>query len=584
MKKTNILAILILAVLSLSSCTAEVKDPITSYTLLSDKTQIKADGHDAVTFTVKENEKAITGEITIIEVNTGTKLPGLTFTTEKDGEYTFKAIVNGKEIQNQITIEAEKAEAPPDPEKPTEPEAIPNPGEQTEPEAKPNPEEPTEPETGTPEIKVNELRIDSDRTYFTADGKDEFIIKVYGDGVLLDETSGYKVHYTFNEGPYYNAQDSNFKTVNEGWYYFHVMLGDVKSNVLPVFAISSPETENKGELKLTANRDSIDSNGIESASFHVFHEGRDVTDASSILLDTWPYDQELSCTSFSSDRSGIYAFYAEYEGVRSPVIYVNAKDKSLKGSTTVFAEGVTKESGWHDVNKKRDGMTGNDAVLCWAATTANMLEWYQERWVEKGLTLPEDAISGKGDQYELKLFEMFQDEWIHPAGSQAEYALSWYMKGQIEGQVAEGNAKPKDEFSGGYFLSSWDEVRKHTGENFVSVHERYHSDGWSPDVTDNPMLAFSRIVRDSIENGVAGLRIMVPNIHAITLWGYEMDEDGIVRAIYVTDSDNQLARPNEPRKEILQRYELQYNGSDVSFRAYGVNCNIVAITSLEGVH
>ena len=83
----------------------------------------------------------------------------------------------------------------------------------------------------------------------------------------------------------------------------------------------------------------------------------------------------------------------------------------------VFAEGVTRNSGWYDVNKKGDGRTGKDGVMCWAAVCANMLEWWQDRYKEQYGALPETAITGPGKEYELAIFEIYQTHWENLYGS-----------------------------------------------------------------------------------------------------------------------------------------------------------------------
>lgn len=56
--------------------------------------------------------------------------------------------------------------------------------------------------------------------------------------------------------------------------------------------------------------------------------------------------------------------------------------------TIRFAEGVTTEKGWYDVNKVGRGENG-DINMCWAAAASNILQWWQDRYIEAGNTLPE---------------------------------------------------------------------------------------------------------------------------------------------------------------------------------------------------
>ncbi|MBR6797434.1 MAG: IdeS/Mac family cysteine endopeptidase [Opitutales bacterium] len=47
------------------------------------------------------------------------------------------------------------------------------------------------------------------------------------------------------------------------------------------------------------------------------------------------------------------------------------------GTTTIFAPGVTLESGWYDVNKKStEQRPQKDFSYCWAATASNLIRWW----------------------------------------------------------------------------------------------------------------------------------------------------------------------------------------------------------------
>ena len=60
----------------------------------------------------------------------------------------------------------------------------------------------------------------------------------------------------------------------------------------------------------------------------------------------------------------------------------------------VFADGVTLNSGWYDVNKLK--RAGADINMCWAAAASNIIQWWQDRYVAAGNTLPAGAVTGVG--------------------------------------------------------------------------------------------------------------------------------------------------------------------------------------------
>ena len=63
-----------------------------------------------------------------------------------------------------------------------------------------------------------------------------------------------------------------------------------------------------------------------------------------------------------------------------------------EGKSIVFVEGVTSASGWYDVNKMGDGTLNGDVNMCWAAASANMIQWWQDRYVAAGKSLPSTAV------------------------------------------------------------------------------------------------------------------------------------------------------------------------------------------------
>ena len=133
------------------------------------------------------------------------------------------------------------------------------------------------------------------------------------------------------------------------------------------------------------------------------------------------------------------------------------------GKSIVFARGVTLESGWYDVNKIGSGQTNGDINMCWAASSSNIIEWWQDRYREAGFELPEGAVTGRGEKYELALMEMFHSEWDNSRGGHVNHAVHWYFEGKnICKEASPGSqAQPLREDSGGYYRDVWDEIYPH---------------------------------------------------------------------------------------------------------------------------
>ena len=272
------------------------------------------------------------------------------------------------------------------------------------------------------------------------------------------------------------------------------------------------------------------------------------------------------------------------------------------GKSIVFARGVTLESGWYDVNKIGSGQTNGDINMCWAASSSNIIEWRQDRYREAGFELPEGAVTGRGEKYELALMEMFHSEWDNSRGGHVNHAVHWYFEGKnICKEASPGSqAQPLREDSGGYYRDIWDEIYPHL------YHEYEHLGGlykglyagefnnyylWGNGVPylsgEERLRIFSTYVVDAIRRGVPSLAIALsPNLsslhHATTLWGYEIDNaTGLLTRVWITDSDDMTTEPKHP---VLHEYSVSvsgYNTIQLSGAPYGA-CYAVTLLPVSG--
>ena len=224
----------------------------------------------------------------------------------------------------------------------------------------------------------------------------------------------------------------------------------------------------------------------------------------------------------------------------------------------IFAEGVTRNSGWYDVNKKEDGRTGKDGLMCWAAACANMLQWWQDRYAERYGELPAGVPDGPGKEYELAIFEVYQTDWDNYYGSEVYYGIPWYLSGEDLTQNAMYVAKPLK--PGGYFAAQWPTIEPQICNPYTYEVNGYSTwgDGWDVDQSKQAIDIFSALVIDAIDNGMASISIRIGYsvMHSLTLWGYELNEQGRVKKVYVTDSDDLIKTPHAPRVQLMQEYEV----------------------------
>jgi hypothetical protein len=357
-------------------------------------------------------------------------------------------------------------------------------------------------------------------------------------------------------------------------------------------------------ITLRATKSTIKANGTDSATLSVVTTNgeKDVTAESTIYVN----GSKLNGTTFLTTTAGTYTISAERNGVESNTITIVAEKVTESGKTIVFAEGVTLTSGWYDVNKMKEGNNG-DTMMCWAAAASNMIQWFQDRYVAAGNTLPSSAITGPGTKvhsgsgfnrcYELALMDVFHSEWTNlEHGSQPDYAISWYFEGKLNGgQYASAGSQAYPTTSGGYWNSVWPNIYPHLYHDYkdqtlphlcydlyTTCFNNYSS--WGSLNGSECLSEFSDYIITSINRGIASLSIN-PNsaaLHAITLWGYELDKaTGHITRIWVTDSDDLT---KEPKESILNEYKVSVNGNKVLINGdtrYG-ECTIRDIIPFSG--
>ena len=507
-----------------------------SIKLSADKLEIVADGADVATFAVTDMSNNAVEGATIYFAATNEALEGNTFKTKYAGEYEFYAKKdNAKSNTLKVVAKAKSGD---------------NGGND-------NGEEPVE----------KEIVFSVSPASIKADGQEQatFSLKVNG-----KEAANYDI---------YNAADDSklagkvFSTTEVGVYTFYAMYEGEKSNSVEVTARMNIVEEEK-PITLAASATTIKANGVESVKFTVSQDGADVTNASTIYVN----GGKLNGNKFSTTTPGTYTVYAEKGSMKSEEITITAEAVTDTGKTIVFADGVTISSGWYDVNKKGAGDNG-DINMCWAAAASNMIQWFQDRYVAQGGTLPAGAIDGPGTKYygnfspyELALMEVYHDEWDNSHGGNVEYAIPWYFEGKLYGgEYMNNTATPHT--AGGYWSSVWSSVEPYMYRGYTSslfpgqypemytyCYENYWLWGMGSDLKGQERLKYvSDLIVTAFEHGMASLTVslsadIMSLHHAVTLWGYEIDNaTGLITRIWITDSDD---FDKEPKTQLLNEYAV----------------------------
>jgi len=180
---------------------------------------------------------------------------------------------------------------------------------------------------------------------------------------------------------------------------------------------------------------------------------------------------------------------------------------------------------WFDAEKAP--LRAEDDLMCWAATTANVLMW--TGW---GL------VDGIDDADEA--FRYFQDHWSN-AGGIMSYGWDWWFDGTNDSQGLDDWAQV-DVLGGGFF----------PGEPFM----QHFQQDWEP---ANAMRRIDEYLRAGCGVGI-GVYLGEASGHAITVWGVNYLPGDPVQylGIWVTDSDDDKGRTDPPDR--LRYYEVEFHG------------------------
>lgn len=555
----------LVALLGIVACEEQPPvDQTQSLLISADKLTIVADGKDTTTFTVTDKDKNEVNA-TIIFADTKEALEGNTFKTNYAGNYVFYAKY-GDKISHPIGIVA------------TEPGQTPEP----------------EPEPGVLQLSVDNKTID-------ADGEAVALFTATLDGEAVEATIYNAADDTALEG-------KTFSTEAPGIYTFYAKYKELTSNTVEVTAKMKIVEEEK-PITIEATTDSIKANGIDAVKFTVIQDGANVTDKSTIYVN----GGVLNGNKFVTTTPGTYTIYATKGNQTSNEITITAEEVAT-GKTIVFAEGVTLTSGWYDVNKVGQGDNG-DINMCWAATSSNMIQWFQDRYKAAGNTLPPSAVDGpgktptggKGHIYELALMEMFWNEWDNSRGGHIHEAVTWYFEGHLNGgEYASAGSQATPKTPGGYWKSIWEDVEKsvYTGyenivvagvieypETYTTSWNNYYLWGNGTGLVGVERLAkVSELIVEAFEHGMASLTINLSDTmgaasHAVTLWGYEIDNaTGLITRLWITDSDD-LANSGY-KQPLLNEYSVSIGEGKTHVKLTGNTrygaCYIQAISPLAG--
>lgn len=198
--------------------------------------------------------------------------------------------------------------------------------------------------------------------------------------------------------------------------------------------------------------------------------------------------------------------------------------------------------GWYDVNKTTSG--GNidiDKNLCFAAVSSNMLHWWfdqnienVDRYIEKN----GDIIRAKRKLSDLKtsfespenskIFELYKVLYgYNERGFYSDLLMDLFINGYTP------NLK------GGTNIESDDLIPNNNGGFFYDV---FKGEKLTDRTYGGNYESLSNLLKEILGNGgIVGLshKVFSKSNHIVTLWGAEYDLNGKLKAVYISDSDDQ---------------------------------------------
>ena len=208
----------------------------------------------------------------------------------------------------------------------------------------------------------------------------------------------------------------------------------------------------------------------------------------------------------------------------------------MADAETIWAEGVSYDSGWYDANKtKKDDPdwydnypndpsgkgAKTDDNMCYAAAAANILAWWQDQYVipsdtPKGV----DQTSGTYTLDASDVWSTFVTNSLYGGGLNVPQAILWYMTGEAQyksGEIYFATAE-------GYYSS--------TIPAGITLYEKNDTTGAY--FIQNHAATAANILDILNSHKAAALEL---GGHSITLWGADV-EDGSINSLFVTDSDD----------------------------------------------
>ena len=254
------------------------------------------------------------------------------------------------------------------------------------------------------------------------------------------------------------------------------------------------------------------------------------------------------------------------------------------GTGIVWAQNVSQERGWYDANKIDNNDGDADDNMCYAASAANLIAWWQNG--EYGQNLTSSAPRDIDDIWQTYVTSN-DNKYNWSTGGKQGAALNWWVSGVYLPQT---DADMERFFSEtvwetpltfepfeGYYFDQYGLTKSQLGA-LINETWIYGYTSWSISAVDFRELFYtgSCIALTIYAEGA-------PWSHAITMWGAEY-EKGELTALWLTDSDDYTVTTDPRLFKVEAELTTDENGVEKIFLdkdAYGEGFFIAEVYALN---
>lgn len=221
-------------------------------------------------------------------------------------------------------------------------------------------------------------------------------------------------------------------------------------------------------------------------------------------------------------------------------------------ATPVFVDGVTQTSGFYDINKtwNRDP-NFPDNELCWAASCSNVIQFWQDKYgvFYEGKDPLIHGTAVAGDWSRSNIFTAFKQSFVDDGGN-GYFGYAWWLRGSTP-QFP--NMRPNTAVSTSFFSKYY--ANADSCSVFLTMQELNQRQMVNGLTTNMPKYGPASI-------GVVWVQ-QIGDVagnwggHAMTIWGYELNNDGTLGKLFIADSDDEPAQGGQPTRARMHEFTIQ---------------------------